>query len=347
MIKIGNRTIGMGVPYTIAEAGINHNGSMDLAFKMIDVAKLAGVDAIKFQTFKAEEFIFDRSLTYTYISQGKKITESQFDMFKRYEFSTEEWREIKRYCDKIGLTFLSTPQNISDLNFLLELGIPAIKIGSDDFTNYPLVRAYSQKNLPLILSSGMADLDEVYKTLECVGALQGFPVILLVCTSLYPTDAEYANLLRIKHLQSLFPNIPIGFSDHTRGVTASIAAVGLGSVCFEKHFTLSHDLPGPDHWFSLNKEELALWSDSIREAHVMLGTGDVKPSHPELEMRKVCRRSIVAATNIAAGEFLDVQNISLKRPGTGLSSESWNLLIGKKATRNLLAGEMLQSGDFS
>ncbi len=348
LLEIAGRPIGPGCPpFLIAEAGINHNGDFDLACRMIETAKAAGADAIKFQTFKAEEFVGDPNLTYTYQSQGKEVTESMLEMFRRVEFSREEWHGLKAKCDQTGIQFLSTPQNVSDLDLLLEIGLPAIKVGSDDFNNLPLLRQYAQQKLPLILSCGMADLAEVYQALETVGAFHGHPVILLLCTSQYPTPPEDVNLLKLKTLQSAFPFLITGLSDHTQGSLAASTAVGLGACVFEKHFTLDHDLPGPDHWFSADPVELGDWIGAIRTAHTMLGSSLVRPTPAELEMRILARRSVVATREIQPGEVLTEVNTGLRRPGNGLSPSLYPEIIGKKATRPLENGTLLQWGDFA
>ncbi|MBX7148444.1 N-acetylneuraminate synthase family protein [bacterium] len=334
-------------PFIAAEVGINHNGSLEKAFKMIDVAKAAGVDAVKFQTFKAREFVTDKKQTYTYYSQGKKVTESMLAMFERYEFNETQWVKIKKKCDKERIYFLSTPQNESDLQVLLKLGIGAIKVGSDDLTNTPLLKAYAKTKLPLILSSGMATFEEVKAALQAVGAFKGYPTIMLACTSEYPTPPSSANLNRIETLMNSFKNIPIGYSDHTEGPIASSVAVALGACFFEKHFTLNHNLPGPDHWFSEDPKGLKEWVTAIRTAHCMLGSGQIVPTKAETKMRKMARRSIVAITPIAKGEKFSLLNIALKRPGDGLPPAILPHLIGKKALKNIKIGAQLKRGDIS
>ena len=245
MIAIGSRPVGQEEePFIIAEAGINHNGDIKKAFEMIGVAREAGADAIKFQTFKAHEFITDPKLTYTHGPQGKEVTESMLEMFKRYEFSKDQWFDVKKRCDDEEIIFLSTPQNRSDLDLLLEIGISAIKVGSDDFTNLPLLSSYRSTNLPMIVSCGMADLSEVYQSLDAIGSFDGYPTILLLCTSQYPTPPDDVNLNKLKTLAGAFPQVTLGFSDHTQGPLASSLAVALGARVLEKHFTLHRDLSG-------------------------------------------------------------------------------------------------------
>ncbi|OLP15644.1 hypothetical protein BST81_25160 [Leptolyngbya sp. 'hensonii'] len=347
LVKIAHHEIGLGhPPFIVAEAGINHNGDLATACKMVRVAKAAGVSAIKFQTFKAEEFVGDPQQTYTYQSQGREVTESMLEMFKRYEFSAAEWATIKRYCDETGILFLSTPQNRSDLNLLLDLGISAIKVGSDDFTNLPLLQDYATTGLPLIVSCGMADLSEVHQALAAIGALDGYPTILLLCTSQYPTPPADVNLLKLRTLAAAFPDLVLGFSDHTQGPLASSLAVALGASFFEKHFTLDHDLPGPDHWFSEDSIGLQEWTTAIQTAHRMLGSSIVRPTTAEQEMRTLARRSVVALRPIQSGESLGPDNIGLRRPGNGLPPAFLEQVLGLTAVREMPQGHALQLGDF-
>jgi len=342
MVKINNRQLSnYGKPFIVAEAGINHNGDLKKAFKMIKAAKKSGADAVKFQTFKAKEFCGDKNQTFTYKSQGKEVTEPMFEMFKRYEFSRDDWFQIKKKCDDEGILFLSTPQNRTDLNLLLDLGLPAIKVGSDDFTNLPLLEDYSTTNLPMIISCGMSDLAEVYQALDIIGTFDGYPVILLLCTSQYPTPLEDVNLLKLKTLANSFPDLVLGFSDHTQGSLASSVAVGFGAVFFEKHFTLDNNLPGPDHWFSEDPKSLKSWVDSIHKSYNMMGSALVKPTEKELKMRKLARRSIVVLKNIKKGEIFTKDNIGLRRAGEGLAPVLIKDVIGLSASHDLSEGDLL------
>ncbi|OWY37920.1 N-acetylneuraminate synthase [Xenophilus sp. AP218F] len=347
-IKIGERLIGPGQPpFAVAEVGINHNGDLSLALRMIEAAKAAGADAVKFQTFKAEEFCGDPEQTYTYQSQGRSVTEPMLEMFKRHEFSPDQWRAIKRHCEQCGILFLSTPQNIGDLQLLLEIGVPAIKIGSDDFTNLPLIRQYRAASLPLILSCGMADLAEVHQALEAAGWFDGHPVVLLLCTSQYPTPPGDANLSKLNTLRHAFPGLCLGFSDHTQGPLAAALARGLGACLFEKHFTLDHGLPGPDHWFSEEPDSLAEWLEGIHLADRLLGDPRVRPTAAEREMRTLARRSVVALRDIGEGEALTELNIGLRRPGNGLPPEMLQQMLGLEAAVPIRAGKMLRLSDMS
>jgi len=346
-IQIDDRTIGPShAPFVVAEAGINHNGDLTKALEMVRIAKEAGADAVKFQTFKADEFVGDPTQTYTYRSQGQEITEPMLDMFRRNELPRQAWFEIKKECQRLNIGFLSTPQNRSDLDLLLEVGVTAVKIGSDDFTNLPLLSDYARTGLPLVLSCGMADLAEVYQALETVGALDGYPTILLLCTSQYPTPPEDTNLLKLRTLQSAFPMVVTGFSDHSRGPQASSLAVALGACFLEKHFTLDHDLPGPDHWFAEDPVGLAEWVSSIRKAHVLLGDTIVRPTSAEREMRLVARRSVVALRAITQGEVVTDAVLGLRRPGGGIPPIQFHETLGKKARRAIPAGKTIEWGDL-
>jgi N,N'-diacetyllegionaminate synthase len=344
-VRIGERAIGVGhAPYVVAEVGINHNGDLARALEMIRVAARAGCDAVKFQTFRAAEFVNDRAQLFTYRSQGREVTESMLEMFARHELPLSAWQAIRAECAAAGITFFSTPQNASDLKLLLGLGVPCIKVGSDDFTNLPLLSEYARAGLPLILSSGMSDLADVHRALECVGALDDHPTILLVCTSQYPTPPADANLARISTLRSAFPQIPIGFSDHTRGPLASAVAVGLGAALLEKHFTLSHDLPGPDHWFSEDPAGLTEWVQSIREAAALLGSPLVRPTAVERGNRLEYQRRLVAARDIHAGELIEQSALTLRRvaSGRGLPPAFITHLVGRPAPRAWRAGEPIE-----
>lgn len=346
-ILIGRRKVGDGQPpFIIAEASINHNGDVETALAMVRTARAAGADAIKFQTFRAAEIVCDHTQTYTYRSQGKDITESMLAMFRRCELPREAWFALRAECDRHDITFLSTPQNRSDLDILLEVGVPAIKVGSDDFTNLPLLKSYAETGLPLLLSCGMADMAEVRRALDEVGARGGYPTVLLLCTSQYPTPPGDVNLRKLATLRAAFPHLTLGYSDHTQGPLAASVATAFGAAVFEKHFTLSHDLPGPDHWFSADADGLGEWVRAIRTAHAMLGSPTMQPTASEREMRSIARRSIVAVRDIACGQTLTRDNIALRRPGTGLTPDLFEQVLGQVATRKLQAGELLQLGDF-
>ena len=347
IFKIGNKTIGKNCePFLIAEAGINHNGDITLAKKMILAAKDAGADAVKFQTFRTEEFIQDRSELYTYRSQGKEVTESQYDMFKRTEFTENEWKELRDYCVAQDMVFLSTVSGIEGLELLCRIGVDAVKVGSDDFVNYPLLDKYEKYGLPMIVSCGMATEEEITETLKVLKVKEGHPVCLMLCTSEYPTPPQDVNAKKLFTISRKYPEVIPGFSDHTRGGTAAVVAAAYGARIFEKHFTLDHSLPGPDHWFSADPSELRDWVKEIRTAVRMLGDLELKPTKTEEAQRLVMHRSITAATDIRKGEILDESNLVLLRPGNGIGALNWKKVAGKSAGRDIPGGQQLSWEDI-
>lgn len=347
-IRIGDREIGGDAPsFVIAEAGVNHNGELETALAMVRAARSAGADCIKFQTFKAKELVLDHSVTYSYTSQGREVTESQYEMFKRHEFSPDQWRAIRDECARQGIVFLSTAQNPGDLALLLTLGIGAIKVGSDDFTNLPLLAEYRRAGLPLLLSCGMADTAEVHKALEAAGAFDGHPVALMLCTSQYPTPPEDVNLRKLATLQAAFPMVVPGFSDHSQGALAAGIAVALGARVFEKHFTLDRGMAGPDHWFSEDPATLADYVATIHGARMLLGSSVLRPTAAEREMRLLARRSVCALGPIAEGEELTPANVGLLRPGTGLAPEHLASVLGRSARRALATGQPIALEDLA
>lgn len=346
-MKIGSKVIGEALsPFIIAEAGINHNGDINLAKKMILVAKKAGVDAVKFQIFRTEEFIQDKKEMYTYQSQGVQVTESQYEMFKRTEFSEEEWKELKSFCEEQNIVFLSTVSGIDGLELLLRIGVDAIKVGSDDFVNIPLLEKYEAYGLPMIVSCGMATEEEIVVTLRTLKVKEGHPVCLMLCTSEYPTPPEDVNAKKLLTISEKFPEVVPGLSDHTQGSTAAVLATAYGAKVYEKHFTLDHNLPGPDHWFSADPVELKEWADAIRRAHVMLGSSELMPTDAEVKQRIVMHRSITAVRDIKAGEMLTDDNITLLRPGNGIGARYWKDIIGKRTKKDISSGIKLSWEDI-
>ena len=340
-IEIEHRKIGEGYPcYIIAEAGINHNGSVKIAKQMIDVAKECKVDAVKFQTFTAEEFVNNEDETYEYKSQGKQIKEPMMKMFKRHEFTEEEWSEIVSYCNKKNLTFLSTPQNISDLELLLDYGISAIKVGSDDLTNLELLETYSKKGLPMLISTGMGYMSEIDEAIRTIKKYNN-KLAVFHCISSYPTEFSEVNLKAIKTLQKSYPRVVVGFSDHTFGIEAPIAATALGMKIYEKHFTLDHDMQGPDHKFSANPNQLNKIVKGIRNIERGLGDGKIRPSKNELDMREIAQRSIVANSKLQKGKIITEDDLIFKRPGTGIPPKNKKYLLGRKLNETVEKNELI------
>ena len=343
MIKIGNYKIkNFNKPFIVAEVGINHNGSLKTALKMIDIAKRSGCHAVKFQTFKAEEIVQDKSLSFTYFSSGKKITESMYKMFKRYELDEKCWATISKYCKKRKILFFSTPQNNSDLQILKKLRVPAIKVGSDDFTNIELIKSYLKYNLPIILSTGMSTEKDIKRVLNIKG-IKKKKVIFLLCTSEYPTKHESVNINKFFRFKKILKKYLIGFSDHTKDDIASIMAVGHGCCFFEKHFTLSNKMKGPDHWFSLNPTQLKSWVKSIENAHKCLGSSKLVPTNIEKVNKESFRRKIIAKKDIKRGKVILESDIIMLRTKNKKALNAYDLkkIIGKKAKKNFKYGEAI------
>lgn len=314
--------------YIIAEAGVNHNGQLDLALKLCDAAKEAGVDCVKFQTWQTEKIVTRKAEKATYQSENTNdAEESQFDMLKKLELSYEDFRLVQEHCNKIGIDFLSTPDEEYSLAFLMnELHLPLIKIGSGEVTNIPYLRQMASYHKPIILSTGMATLAQVamaYDTLIAAGAPS---VSLLHCTTNYPCPKNQTMKEAFK--------CPVGYSDHTMGTEIPIAAVAMGAEIIEKHFTLDRNMDGPDHKASLEPHELKYMVDCIRNIEVALGDGIKRPNPSEVEISKVVLKSIVAKVPVYKGETLTANNMTIKRAGSGIPAAHWDMIVGTKALRD-------------
>ena len=345
--KLGERAIGIGEPtFIIAEVSQNHCGDVDLAKKHVDAAKNTGCDCVKFQTFTAEEMCADREKLFTYWSQGKEVTESEFELHKRYEFSENQWKEIVTYCAKVGIPFMTTVQDPVNLSTMLKVGINAIKVGSDDFDHLQNFTAYAKANLPIITSKGMADLADVDRTIRHMRAITD-KLVVMHCVSIYPAAASDLNLGQIKTLSDLYPDVIWGFSDHSMGTLAATSAVALGAKVIEKHFTLDHDLPGPDHWFSLDPSQMKEMVEGIRYVEQAIGSGEVVPAPGEYKEREIRRRRVVAACELKVGERLTVENVSFKRADQGLFVQQWELVEGAIVKRPLQRDEAICLADLA
>jgi len=341
VIRIADRLVGEGKPcFIIAEAGVNHNGDIKLARKLIDVAVRASADAIKFQTFKAEELVTEAAEKAAYQKETTGSKESQFEMLKKLELSEKDFRQLFNYAQKKGIIPLSTPFDKWSVDFLDELGVPAFKIGSGEITNLPLLQHIAGKRKPVILSTGMSTLEDVTEAITVLQEKGTGEIALLHCVSCYPSRAEDTNLRAMETLRSAF-NLPVGLSDHSVGIHIPIAAVALGACIIEKHFTLDKNLPGPDHSASLEPDELKEMVEAIRDVEHALGDGIKRPTLSEEETRKAARRSLVARTNIPAGTLITGEMLDIKRPGTGLEPKQINLVIGKKAKKRIARGEVI------
>ena len=318
--------------YIIAEAGVNHNGHLDLALKLCDAAKEAGVDCVKFQTWKTDKIVTRKAEKATYQSENTHdAEESQFDMLKKLELSYEDFRIVQEHCKQIGIDFLSTPDEEYSLAFLMnELNLPLIKIGSGEVTNIPYLRQMASYGKPIILSTGMATLAQVataYDTLLAAGAPS---VAVLHCTTNYPCPKDEVNLRAIQTMKDAF-KCKVGYSDHTMGTEIPIAAVAMGAEIIEKHFTLDRNMEGPDHKASLEPQELKYMVDCIRNIEVALGDGIKKPNASEVEISKVVLKSIVAKVPVKKGDTLTSDNITIKRAGSGIPAAHWDMIVGTKA----------------
>lgn len=331
----------MGKVFIIAEAGVNHNGSVELAKKLIDAAAAAGADAVKFQTFKAENLVCKNAKKADYQLDTTDGVESQYDMLKKLELTSETHRELNKYCDKKNIMFLSTAFDIASAKFLCEIGLEIFKIPSGEITNYPLLKTIGQFRKKVIMSTGMSELYEIENAIEVLREQGTKDISLLHCNTQYPTPMEDVNLRAMLQLKNTF-QVPVGYSDHTLGIAVPIAAVALGATVIEKHFTLDKNMEGPDHKASLSPDELIKMVESIRNIEVALGDGEKKVSDSEKENLYVARKSIVAATHINRGDIFTEDNITAKRPGNGISPMRWNEVIGQKAVRDFKADELIE-----
>lgn len=337
----GSAILFQGRVFLIAEAGVNHNGDIEMAKQLIDVAHQAGADAVKFQTFSAEALATANSPKAEYQLATTDATETQVEMLRKLELSEDAHRTLKRYCDDKGIIFLSTPFDEASADFLETLDVPAFKLSSGDLTNTPLIAHVARKKRPLILSTGMATLDEVAEAVSVAHAAGCDELVLLHCVSNYPAQAAEANLRAMKTMRDGFA-VPVGFSDHTEGSAVCLAAVALGATVIEKHFTLDRNLPGPDHVASLEPHELIDLIRNIRRVESSLGNGKKVPTPSERETAKAARRSIVAAKSIAKGELIERQSLTLKRPGTGMSPSELAGVVGQRAVVDIAEGTMIE-----
>ncbi len=325
----------------IAEAGVNHNGKLDLALKLCDAAKESGADVVKFQTWKTEKIITRTVSQAEYQTENTGKSESQFDMLKRLELSYYDFRKIKEHCDKIGIQFASTADEAESLDFLISLGIPFIKIGSGEITNIPYLRIMGSKKLPIIISSGMSTLAEVDIALSELRNTGATDITLLHCTTNYPCPMVDVNLNAMLTMKDAF-KIPVGYSDHTEGIEVPIAAVAMGAKVIEKHFTLDRNMEGPDHLASTEPAEFKKMVESIRNIEKALGTGEKLPTKNEIDISKVVLKRCVASKIIKAGDIFNKNNLTVKRNDKGLPSKYWDLLIGKKATKDYEIDEAVE-----
>lgn len=327
--------------YIIAEAGVNHNGSFDLACRLVDAAKAAGADCVKFQTFRSENLVSRTAQKAAYQQETTGAEESQLDMIKKLELSYADFTRLKAYCDAVGIAFLSTPFDLESIAFLNELDMPFWKIPSGEVTNLPYLLALAKTKKPVVMSTGMCELSEVRAAVEVLQA-NGTPEIrLLHCNTEYPTPYEDVNLRAMDTLRRAF-GVEVGYSDHTKGIEVPIAAVAMGAAVIEKHFTLDRTMEGPDHKASLEPQELAAMVSAIRNIERAVGSEAKTASPSERKNRAVARKSIVAKCPIKAGEVLTEENLTVKRPGSGISPMQWFDVLGTSARRDFEEDELIE-----
>jgi len=339
-IKIANRMIGLGYPcFIVAEAGVNHNGKFSLAKKMVDTAKKAGADAIKFQIFSAERVVtkIAQKTAYQRKATGKG---SQYEMLKKLELKEDEFRKLAAYAKRKNIIFLASVFDENGVELLDELRVPAFKVPSGEITNFPLLKQIATKRKPIILSTGMSTLGEIAEALEVIRREGSNEIILLHCVSDYPAKVEEMNLRAMNTLKEAF-GLPVGLSDHTLNLDIPIAAAALGAKVIEKHFTLNRRLPGPDQKASLEPDELKEMIARIREVEKALGNGVKKPTKSEEILKEAVRRSIAARIDIPKGTVITMEMLDLKRPGTGLEPRYLEKVIGRKTRIDIMADELI------
>jgi N,N'-diacetyllegionaminate synthase len=328
--------------FIIAEAGVNHNGSLELAKKLIDVAVVSGADAVKFQTFKAENLVSKNAQKADYQKQTTNNEESQFDMIKKLELDVQTHRILMDYCKEKNIMFLSTPFDHDSIDLLNDLGLEIFKIPSGEITNLPYLRHIGKLNKKVILSTGMADIGEIEDAMDILinAGTKKENITVLHANTMYPTPMEDVNLKAMVTIGKTF-DVAFGYSDHTLGIEVDIAAVALGACCIEKHFTLDKTMEGPDHKASLEPDELKAMVKAIRNIELALGSSIKKPSKSEMPNMQIARKSIVAKIEIKKGDRLSEENITIKRPGNGINPMRWDEIVGTIAAKDYKEDELI------
>jgi N,N'-diacetyllegionaminate synthase len=328
--------------FIIAEAGVNHNGSIELAKKLIDVASQAGADAVKFQTFKTENLVSKNASKAEYQKETTNKDESQFDMIKKLELDLDTHKELMQYCKEKNIIFLSTPFDHDSIELLNDLGLEVFKIPSGEITNLPYLRHVGRLDKKIVLSTGMADIGEIEDALDILieSGTKKENITVLHANTMYPTPLEDVNLKAMVTIGNTF-DVSYGYSDHTLGIEVDIAAVAMGAVCIEKHFTLDKTMEGPDHKASLEPSELKAMVKGIRNIELALGSSIKKPSKSETPNKAVARKSIVAKEEIKKGEIFTNENITIKRPGNGMSPMNWDNIIGQQSQKDYKKDELI------
>ena len=347
-IKINGKKLGKNTPiFLIAEAGINHNGELEIAKKLIDIASKAEVDAVKFQTFITENLMLKSTSKAEYQMKNTDDKETFYEMAKKYEFNFHDFEILKKYTKEKDLIFLSTPFDNESVEMLDKLDISAYKVGSGDMDNFPLLKLICSKRKPILLSTGMATLDDVKKSVDFIRSNAIKDLVIFQCTTNYPTSLEEVNLNIIDTYKKEFPDLIIGFSDHSLGFEASIGAAAKGTKVIEKHFTLDKNMEGPDHKASLNPEDLIKWVNAIRNIERVLGTNVKSPSKSEIEIAKIAKKSVVSAQKLEFGDILNENNIAIKRPGTGIPPTEYYKILGKTVKKKIPKDSVIHWEDIN
>lgn len=327
--------------FIIAEAGVNHNGSLDLAKELVVAAKDSGADCVKFQTFKAGNLVSKSAKKADYQTENTGSNESQYDMLKKLELTQDEFIELKEFCDQIGIEFMSTAFDLESIDFLNDIDMNSWKIPSGEITNLPYLMKIAKLNKPLILSTGMSTMDDIDQAVKVFRENSQYDITVLHCTTEYPTPFEEVNLNAMKTIQQEF-DVEVGYSDHTKGIEVPIAAVALGAKVIEKHFTLDRNMEGPDHKASLEPSELKAMVTAIRHIEESMGSSEKAPTESEIKNIAIVRKSIVASRKIKQGEVFSEDNLMVKRPGEGVSPMRWFDVIGKVAGRDFEEEEYIE-----
>jgi len=341
-IKIAGKIIGDKQPvFIIAEAGVNHNGDLNIAKKLVDVAVNAGADAVKFQTFKSEKLTVSDVKSPDYANKNLGKETNQLDMLKKYELEYTDFEKLKQYCDKKGIVFLSTPHSFDAIDFLEKL-VSAYKFGSGDITNIPALKHAAEKGKPMILGTGMSTMQEVKTAVNAIKSVGNNQIVVLHCTTNYPSSSDEVNLNAMVSMKKEL-NCLVGYSDHTLSILVPSIAAVLGAVILEKHFTIDKKLPGPDHKASIEPEELKEMIKQIREAEKILGSFEKKPTKSEGKNLNLVRKSIVAKEKIEKGTEITEKMLDFKRPGTGIKPSEIDEIVGKKAKITIQKNEILKT----
>jgi len=345
-VEIAGRKIGPGHPcFIVAEAGVNHNGDVEMAKRLVDVAAEAGADAVKFQTFKAERVVSATAPKAEYQVETTGSSESQLEMLRPLELSREAHVQLQTCCQERGVLFMSTPFDEGSVDLLAELDVPVFKVPSGEVTSWPFLEYIARKGKPIIFSTGMSYLSEVDDAVRVIRNAGCDQMVLLHCVSNYPTDPADCNLRAMETMAAAF-KVPVGYSDHTPGIEVPLAAVALGASVIEKHFTLDKNLPGPDHRASLEPNELAAMVRGIRTVEAALGHGRKEPAESEANTRQVARRSVAVAKDVPEGTLLRSDMLTLLRPAGGIPPAQFEEVVGHRLRRAVQAGEILAWGDL-